>query len=538
MVVAAAQTPQQAAAPTPTLDESLAEAITLVPPYAGKQRYTLRAERRVDVTRAAALLRTVLANAHTRSAQYRTALHNLETCLVLLAEDDKNRARFEDAQQNWLKVLDVCERAVQLEPDSCWAYYARGMALHNLSRHTLAATSFANAVACASNVLAQRDSVGAKHAARDEASLVEARDILYRAGYRYADSSMRLGDSKAAIRGFGDHFGQFAAPEWYEWDLHKTLGEMSLFLRDFDAADLEFKRLSEARAYEQYPDSYEFRGYTAILRKDFGAADALLKKAIERSATVQQQVYPWVFRWLSGVYAQNEHAREEAEDELAEMLLLAPLADWDRVLIAYLLRPELQNVAKRARAESERDEHARQLNDAVPALGSASDLEFLDLAEKELARRADADEDPAFLLTEAWFYVAVRREHSASKHSDGAQRAARRTEALDAFKRAVALPITEFKWEYEYARQRIAALTADLDLAASSPSLLSLEIGSERAAGRSEAAYSLILLHRVDSPVAVRLESLRDYEPRAGDYVYFVRTTNDVEQSGHLTIVP
>lgn len=435
----------------PGPDGLVDQAWGFLPVYDGEHRSFLTEVGRGEVSAAAHLFEAALSldSAHLR------ALWSLGHAEVLLSEDRRNRGFVKEAAAHSVRAITSLGRAIELQQDDPWAWYARGTARTAAGLHGLALGDLERAL-----------------------ELIDARDdqldwLRYKVLGWLAEVQMRGGRHAAARESLRAYHAEFSTNEW---PLHIALAESHL--RERDLAGARRRYLAILDGFPSDHQAFALLGYLAGLRGDHERATTRLTEAIER------ELEPGVYTRLWLLILATDEARQAAAEDLASFLENPPPGptEWDLALARFALGAE-----------------------GVPA--------FLERLRLEKERRMEAAETLDDLECEGWYYVGLRRELDASALEGEQERRELLGHALEGYRRALSFSPVAWKWEWAFARLRFADLA--LELGRTSAPQLSSGDGQVALSELSAHASSL----RWHAPRADGATAELGREPRPGDLV-------------------
>jgi|GEM_PF-3042640 len=382
----------------PTADGLAAEAWALLPPYTGDHRFFL-----ADSAKREALAAThLLEGALVLDPGHLPSLWRLGYARNLLREDAKNRGELENAELHAQRAAEALERAIGLDAADPWAPYTLAMVHTGAGRHDGALEDLAEALARSETAIAA--------ATQDGGDTSGAEWLRFKILEWRSEVEMRARRFETAREHLRAFHGEFSTNPW---PLEIALAESCARERDLAGAREHFGRAIEL--FDEDSQAYAARAYCDGLLGDDAAAVAGLERAIqlERQAGLYTRLWLWIL-------SQGE-ARAAAGADLATLCEGPPphLSAWDVALARFLL-------------------------------GEGEAATFVEAGEAELARRIEANEAPGDLRCELHFYAGLRCE------LDGAEE-----EALHHYRAALRERPTAWKWEWAYARTRLARLAAE-----------------------------------------------------------------------------
>ena len=389
--------PQQEA-PRLTAFDLADEAQRFVPPYDGTTREFLTAQEEREVSAAASLLEAAI---HLDGEQ--PYLHWWKGhCRTLLAENAKNRGREEESGEHWEIALAALDRALELQPDYYWAYYARGMARHKTDHFWRAIDDYSMAEELADQAA--------------ESDGVDALQVRYHARQWRADTRMRVFEFEQAREEFRVFY---AANGNNQWDLATSLSESYLREHDYVGAQEIYEGVLEVPEYVPWSITYEQMGNVLGLTGRNAEACEWIVRSFEHELV--PGMYSRLWLWLLSA----EDERGGPLEDLTEFLTNPPpsLSEWDRRLGLFMI-------------------------------GGETPADFLEGARAEAERRRREAEAMGDLMCEAWFYAGMRQELDADRVGD-APVLGKLQGALQAYREALAFRPRQNKWEWEFARLRL-----------------------------------------------------------------------------------
>lgn len=392
----------------PSAERLVEEARAFLPPYDGEHRAFLTAEQRTHVQAAT----DILSAAVTLTPESAFARWWKGHAEVLLGEDDRNRGNAEDAALHYSKALEGFDRALELQPDYYWGWYARAMAENALDRPFDALADLDRAVDVANAAI---EAAGAD----DDASL-DPRFVRYKARQWRADTCMRVLDFDRAREEFRAFYAENGNNRW---DLGFSIAETYLRERDFAGAKATYQELLKNDDYATYDSPYAQLGYLAGLLGDRETATRRLDEALERE--LKPGLYLRMWLWILATDDRRAGALAELTDFVAHPP--ADLSPWDL-----------------------------ELGRFVTGEGTVDD--FLEKARAEEQRRMSAAQPLDDLMCEAWFYAGLRWEEQAATIIEKTDRERTLFEARNSYSRSLRFSPPAFKWEWAFARHRMTRL--------------------------------------------------------------------------------
>lgn len=385
----------------PTATEWVDKARLYLPAYSGEHRAFLTAQQKSEVTAASHILTAALI----LEPDNAYALWWKGHTQVLLGEDELNREQDDNGQAEFATALHCFDQAVDLQPDYLWAWYARAMARQRLGHYSVAIKDFEYCISLSQAIIDQVE---------DESAISEARSLKYKARLWLSDCLMQVFEFEQArteYRTFYADNGNNA------WDLGIKIAETYLRERDFIAAIQTYEALLEVPEYAAYHGAYTFLAYLQGLHENHDKAYARLNQALERERS--PTLYPRLWLWI---LAPDKH-KAEALAPLKRFIANPPgdLSPWDLTL-------------------------GRFMTGAMPA------ETFLAAARAEVARRKLEAVPLNDLMCEAWFYAGLHHQQQGAP-----------TQAIAAYRKALAFRPAAFKWEWAYARLHFARLMRAAD---------------------------------------------------------------------------
>ena len=381
------------------------EAQRFLPAYDGQPRELLTATQEHDAIAASLLLDAAL-HLDPELAYLSWWKGHAET---LLAENARHRGRDEEVRAHWRAAEEALDAALAAQEDYYWAWYARGMVQRRQGRPWEAIADYDRAEELADRAA---ETVG-----------VDALQVRFHARQWRADTRMNTLQFEQAR----DEFRAFyAANGNNQWDLGYSLAETHMREGDLAGARATYAGLLEVPEYVPWSSTYEQLAYIEGLLGNDELAAEWLERSFEHELT--PGLYPRLWLWM---FATGEK-RLAAERDLRDFLANPPPATpaWDRTLGRFLL-------------------------------GELTEGEFLEAFGAERERRLEAAEVLDGLGCEVAFYAAFRHERMAETVSE-LPVLEHRQKALEGYVRALGFQPQKTKWEWEFARLRLARVAREL----------------------------------------------------------------------------